>query len=273
MSTPTEREYVLGTGDVELERLGLQHSVWRADAAAAWRHAGFRPAQVILDVGCGPGFAALELADVVGADGEIIAVDQSQRFLDHLRAQCNARGITNVKALQRDLTTFGFENIEADGAWFRWVLAFLPDPERVLSRIASALKPGATVAIHEYFAYETWKLVPSDPVFESFVAAVMRSWRAHGGEPNVGLRLVPWLEGLGFTIEGTRTITELVNAANFRWHWPATFARSGIARLAELGDVTPEEAHRMRAQIEAMWTNGTWMVTPAVLEVIARKRM
>ena len=272
MTTSNEREYVLGTGDAELERLGLQHSVWRGDAAQAWRTAGFRPGNVILDVGCGPGFATFDLADLVRPGGRVVAIDQSQRFLDHLDAQCRARGVTNVTTVHGDLTTFPFSNLRADGAWLRWVLAFVPDPRSVLERLANALAPGACVAIHEYFAYETWKLVPADPVHESFVAAVMASWRARGGEPNVALQIAAWLDELGFVLEGSRTITELVTPRQQRWHWPATFAQTGLDRLVSLGDVEPDAAERMRESIDAMWSRGTSMVTPGVLELIARKR-
>src|SRR4029077_1636950 len=59
-----ELEYVLGTADAEIRRLGMQHAVWRSDATHAWRVAGFRPGSTIIDVGCGPGFAALDLAEL-----------------------------------------------------------------------------------------------------------------------------------------------------------------------------------------------------------------
>ncbi|HXU78754.1 MAG TPA: class I SAM-dependent methyltransferase, partial [Methylomirabilota bacterium] len=69
-----EKEYVLGTDGAELERLGLQHQLWLAQAASIWERAGFRRGHRILDVGCGPGFAALDLAERVGPRGRIVAV-------------------------------------------------------------------------------------------------------------------------------------------------------------------------------------------------------
>jgi ubiquinone/menaquinone biosynthesis C-methylase UbiE len=77
----SEKEYVLGTDRAELERLGLQHQLWLAQAVAAWERAGFRRGHRILDVGCGPGFATVDLAQRVGPRGKFVAVDISQRFL------------------------------------------------------------------------------------------------------------------------------------------------------------------------------------------------
>jgi SAM-dependent methyltransferase len=86
-----ELEYVLGTADAEIRRLGMQHAVWRSDATRAWRIAGFRPGSTIIDVGCGPGFAALDLAELVGPTGRVHAIDQSARFTAYLDVQAAAR--------------------------------------------------------------------------------------------------------------------------------------------------------------------------------------
>ena len=58
----SERDYVLGTHDAEVERLGLQHRVWRERARDAWARAGIAAGQTVIDVGAGPGYAAIDLA-------------------------------------------------------------------------------------------------------------------------------------------------------------------------------------------------------------------
>jgi SAM-dependent methyltransferase len=73
-----DREYVLGTHDDEVSRLALQHRVWRPRALDAWRRAGFMVGQTLLDLGCGPGHAAADLAEIVGPSGRVVAIDQSR---------------------------------------------------------------------------------------------------------------------------------------------------------------------------------------------------
>ncbi|MEK6375327.1 MAG: methyltransferase domain-containing protein [Acidobacteriota bacterium] len=96
-------DYVLGTHDQELARLGLQHRVWRSRALDAWTRVGFTAGQTLLDVGCGPGYAALDLAEIAGAGGRVVAVDRSARFLDALRSAAVRNGLTNITARQVDL--------------------------------------------------------------------------------------------------------------------------------------------------------------------------
>ena len=64
-----EGDYVLGTQDEEIERLGLQHRVWRPRMLDAWRRAGIGVGHRIVDVGAGPGYATLDLAEIVGRGG------------------------------------------------------------------------------------------------------------------------------------------------------------------------------------------------------------
>ena len=104
-SQQASAEYVLGTNQAELERLGLQHRLWSDAAHALWRKAGIQPGSRVLDIGCGPGFATFDLAQIVGAaspnvsPGGVLAVDESQPYLDHLLAQSRSRGLTNVQTL------------------------------------------------------------------------------------------------------------------------------------------------------------------------------
>lgn len=79
-----ERDYVLGTHDEEIARLGLQHELWRPRMLAGWDRAGFTAGMRIVDVGAGPGYATVDLAARVGPRGEVVAVERSQRFAAHL---------------------------------------------------------------------------------------------------------------------------------------------------------------------------------------------
>ena len=209
-----ERDYVLGTHDEESARLLLQHRVWRPRALDAWRRAGFTVGQRLLDLGCGPGHAAVDLVEIVGPAGRIVAIDRSRRFLDTLEATRRHRGLDQITPLEIDLNAAGPPPGEADGAWARWVFAFVTHPRELLARIGGALKRGGVLVVHEYFDHRTWRVAPRSPEIEEFVQVVMASWRADGGEPDIGLDLPGWLAELGFTTTSLWPIIDVVPAFN-----------------------------------------------------------
>ncbi len=268
-----DKEYVLGTHDEEISRLGLQHRVWRPRATDAWRRAGFTTGQTLLDVGCGPGYATLDLAEIVGPSGRIIAIDKSRRFLDALEAASLHRGLDNITTCELDLDDGALPLVTADGAWSRWVFAFVKHPRDLLARVGGAVKKGGVLVTHEYFDYSTWRMSPRSPELEEFVRITMESWRASGGEPDIGLDLPVWLGELGFEIDSLRPIIDIVPASSFVWQWPMAYIRNGLQRLVDLGYLTRERASAMSDEISAREAAPhTLMITPAVVEIIAVRR-
>ena len=269
MRAARERDYVLGTHDEEVERLGIQHRSWRPHVLAAWRRAGFTQGQTILDVGCGPGYASLDLAEMVGPDGRVIAVDRSRRFLDVLEAHREQRGFDNIETHEFDLDA-ALPDVRVDAAWIRWVFAFVQHPRALVTRLHKVLKPGGTLVIQEYIDYATWRAAPPRPELQEFVTEVMVSWRGSGGEPDIGLCLPHWLNELGFEVKGLQPIIEVVPRTDPMWLWLRTFMDSGRNRLADLGHITEEQSERFARTFEEIdKTPGMLMVTPAVLIIVA----
>ena len=100
----------------------------------------------------------------------------------------------------------------------------------------------------------------------------MASWRASGGEPNVGRELPQLLTDAGFCVLEMIPRVRTVSQRDYTWQWPKSFIEINIARLEELGRVTPEQAADVRrefAEVEA--DSGSWFTTPMFLEIVARK--
>jgi SAM-dependent methyltransferase len=268
----TERDYVLGTHDEELTRLGVQNAVWRPYATAAWRRAGFAPGQTLVDLGCGPGWATLDLAQVVGPTGRVIGIDRSRRFLDALEASARGEGLANVTAIERDLDEPGLPVEGVDGIWSRWVYAFVREPRALLARAVAALAPGGRLVMHEYVDYRSWRIFPRSEEFEGFVTEVMASWREAGGEPDIGTALPAWLAELGMKVKSLTPLAFAARPQDEMWQWPTVFVAAGPRRLVELGRIDEARAARIDAAYAQMArTPGAFQITPAVLEIVALK--
>lgn len=267
-----ERTYLLGTGDQEIARLGLQHRVWRPRVLDAWRRAGITMGAKVVDAGSGPGFAALDLAEIVGPSGRVHALERSLHFLAYLNETAQRRGLDNIETANLDLVTDPLPVEGADAFWIRWVLAFVSDPAAVLDKLAATLRPGGVAVIHEYLDYSTWSFAPSSPDHKAFVDYVVQDWRAAGGEPDIGRSLPRLLPRSGLRIREVRPIVDVIGPSNFVWHWPASFVDTYPDHLAATGKVDAAWTERVKAAFRAAESDpDTVMVTPMVLEVIAEK--
>ena len=267
-----ERDYLLGTHDEEVERLGLQHRVWRPRVLDAWRRAGITTGMRIVDAGAGPGWATLDLAEIVGPDGRVHALERSQHFLRALKEAADLRELGNIEAHELDLTTDALPVENADAVWVRWVLTFLADPAPVVKKLADTLKPGGVAVIHEYLDYRTWSLAPASPEVEAFKEVVIKGWRESGGEPDVGRALPVLLSKAGLRVRELRPIIDVITPRNYVWRWPASFLHTYLDRLVADGKADADWAEKVRvAFARAEADPDTVMVTPLVLEVIAEK--
>jgi ubiquinone/menaquinone biosynthesis C-methylase UbiE len=272
MSAGDEQDYVLGTHDEEITRLGLQHRVWRPTVLDCWYRAGITVGSRVMDVGAGPGYATLDLAEIVGPTGEVIAVDQSARFLQAAALMCKQRDLSNVRLQELDLMVDSLPGERQDAVWCRWVASFVSSPETLVAKIAGVLRAGAVAVFHEYIDYATWRMAPRRPAVEEFVQRVMASWRASGGEPDVALSLVQYLSDIGFTIRHAAPIIFCVRPQDYTWKWPAAFLESGLKRLLELQRVDAAWVESVRREFQAAEADpSTLMITPTVLEIIAQR--
>jgi SAM-dependent methyltransferase len=267
-----EREYVLGTGEDELTRLGFQHAVWGGYAAQAWEAAGFGPGQRLLDVGCGPGYATLDLARLVGPAGHVHGVDLSERFVEHLKTEVAARRIRNVTAEVADVTA-GLAAGSFDGAYARWVLCFVADPEAAVRGVARALRPGGAFVVQDYSRYDAVQIAPMHASFERIFAAVVQAWRARGGDPGVGAALPAMMERCGLEVTHIRPISRIGRPGTAMWRWPRSFFDNFLPTLVEGGLLEAEAL----AEFDARWKEceslpGAFFVSPPMVEVVGVKR-
>jgi SAM-dependent methyltransferase len=268
----TERDYVLGTHDEEVGRLGLQHRIWRSRALECWRRSGITAGSRVLDVGAGPGYATVDLAEIVGPGGEVVAVERSGRFVHTAREACRVRGLKNVQFLEMDLMQDALKVSGMDAAWCRWVASFVASPERLVETIASTLRIGGAAAFHEYVDYRTWRLAPKGPALESFVTEVMASWRAAGGEPDIGLELPRLLNDAGMRVRHLNPMVFVMSPADFEWQWPKAFVEVHLRRLIELKRVDDAWADAVRHELKRAEADpAAVMIAPLVLEIVAER--
>ncbi len=270
----TEREYVLGTGDDELARLALQNRLWGDVSAKAFRRAELKMGQRVLDVGCGPGYASFDLADVVTRYGSVLGVDESETFIEHATQMAEARGIAHFQGAVGDVQELDavLEGQEPfDFAYARWVLCFVTDPEAVVRGIANALAPGGRLAVQDYFDYNSMTLVPRRRSHDLAVAATMRSWGDRGGDPDIGQRLPAMFEKRGFRLDDVRAHLRVARGSDTMFAWPNTWWHSFGPKLVAMGELAQSDCDELIDDLKKIEDGEGFVQCPAVYEFIATK--
>ena len=123
----------------------------RADLLSAWIDAlGVKPGDRVLDIGSGPGFFSLKLADQVGSQGMVYAIDASAEAIAYLeRIQADAK-VLNIRRLVADVGKLGDADIAANSALITMVLHHAEDPAGILRAVHRLLAPNGLVVVAEF---------------------------------------------------------------------------------------------------------------------------
>jgi SAM-dependent methyltransferase len=230
--------------------------------------------QRVLDVGCGPGTITADLAELVGPQGRVVAVDSSAEVLAQAAEHVAARGLDNVEFAVADVHDLPYRAGGFDVVHAHQLLQHLADPVGALRELRRVVAPGGVVAARDA-DYQAMTWYPEVPELTAWLDLYRRAARANGGEPDAGRRLLAWARAAGFTDVRASSSSWTYASPGERLWWGESWADrttgSGLARtaLAE-GLATADEL----AAIAAGWRR--WTVEPdgwfAVLhgELLAR---
>jgi len=95
----------------------------------------------VLDIGCGFGDTAVDLAERVGPNGTVVGLDCCNAFLDYGRVDAETRGLKNVAFVEGDALSERFDPTY-DFVFSRFGTMFFSNPVAGLRNMRTALKPG-----------------------------------------------------------------------------------------------------------------------------------
>jgi ubiquinone/menaquinone biosynthesis C-methylase UbiE len=100
----------------------------------------------VVDIGCGLGDTALQLAELVSPGGSVLGVDIAPRFIEAARGEARSAGVGNVRFEVMDVQASGFEET-FDYAFSRFGTMFFASPVAALRNVHRALVPGGRLCV------------------------------------------------------------------------------------------------------------------------------
>jgi SAM-dependent methyltransferase len=124
-----------------------------------------RPADRVLDVGCGTGQTTRDAARRA-RDGHALGVDLSARMIEYARRRALDEGVANASFEQADAQVHPFAEASYDAVISRNGAMFFGDPDAAFANLARALRPSGRVALL------TWQSPAANPWFRDLVSAL-----------------------------------------------------------------------------------------------------
>lgn len=160
----------------------------------------------VVDLGCGPGLLALDLARQVGPTGAVLGIDSSESMIALARRRCGA--VPQVSIGSGDVSTLPYDDRSFDAAVCTQVYEYVSDVDRALRELKRVLRPGGRAVIVD----TDWESCVWHSSDDARMRGMIDCWDTHCPNPHLPRVLGRRLRDAGLTVTATDAIA-IVNAA------------------------------------------------------------
>jgi SAM-dependent methyltransferase len=194
-----------------------------------------RAGERVLDVGCGPGLLAHDMALQVGVAGRVVGVDKSEAMLKLAQQRC--AHLSQVEFKQGMAENLCAEDQSFHALACTQVLLYVPDVKQALSEMRRVLKPGGRIAVIE----TDWRSTVLTSNEQALTRKITAGWDDAVPSPNLPVQLGPLLREFDFTAIRVEAIPVL-NTSYSADSFSAAMAKTVAAAAQERGLVSEAEA-------------------------------
>ena len=194
---PSEREIAPATENAPFFERPERDKEERPELLMSALH--IRRGATVADIGSGTGYFTWRLAEQVGPEGKVYAVDVQQSMLDRTKAAVDLHKLANVEYVLATEHSARLPERSVDLVFIAYAYHEFGDPEAMMTSIRRALKPGGRVAVIEY-AKES-KIAPASPLHKMSFEEIRREIEPMGFVIDQLFDFLPVQHGVVFTIK------------------------------------------------------------------------
>lgn len=231
---------------------------------------GLRPADAVLDVGCGPGDVTVALAAIVGDSGRAVGIDASSHMI--AAAQERAAAVqAQVELAQGDAAALDFADATFTAVRCERTLQWVRDPAAAVSEFARVTRPGGRVCVID----TDWRTLLIDHPSPELVRRFGDAMAAVRGEQlSIGARLTNLVRNAGLADVRATAETHIW----LEWDPDTSISPIGmfplrmIAReLITQGDLDPADAEQLLAEFEQSARDDRFFVSLTMFAAVGAK--
>lgn len=266
-----KNEYILGVNQTELERLEFQNKVWKKVTDDFLDKTGLSKGWKCMDVGSGPGYVSMDLRERIGDSGELTVIEPSEFYITYFKNYCDKLNWKNIKFINENFEDVNTGDELFDLIYLRWVIDFVPEPEKYLLKLLSCLKKGGIIAVQDY-AYEGITFFPIGGALDNLADAVRNYWRAGGGDPHFTLKIPSIFRKNKIELIDFSPIIKAVGPESGVYEWANKFLSVHINLMKEKNVISEQECEDMLKDWKNHKNNpDSVFLTPVIMNVIGKK--
>lgn len=239
--TARRLDRLYGTADVVAQRKRTREVL----APVAGEH--------VVDVGCGPGHLACDLAGFIGESGRVTAIDASDDMLALAEARAHDEGMAGrMRFMQADAVGLPLPDDSVDAAVSVQVLEFVTDVARALSELRRVVSPAGRLVIVD----TDWRSCVWHSDDRDRTDRVLRAWETFPVHPHLPTALPRLLRAAGFAAPAVEVVA-IVNTDVSVDTYSLGMLRT-ISSFAARNGVPADEADAWERDIRRQAERGTY---------------
>jgi SAM-dependent methyltransferase len=266
-TSATER-YTIQGGVEGKRRLNVLAEVLHPHTSALLDAVALPAGARCLDLGCGGGHVALELARRAGPTGSVLGLDRDEVILALAREDAAAAGAANVEYRVGDA-----HHLQGQGTfdlvYARFLLSHLQDPAGVVAGMAAVVAHGGAVVLED-IDYRGSFCQPANRTYERYLELYRETVRRRGGNADIGPQLPMFLREAGLRDVGVRVVQPVAFEGDANRVHHLTLERIAPAVVAE-GVATEAEVAEVSAGLRAFTDDPTTLISlPRIVQTWGR---
>lgn len=179
MDDESESEYRKDMSHLEWEEVYQRQVARDATVPVFLDQLGVKSGDTVVEVGSGPGHTAVVVAERVGPDGVVYALDRERDALVYLQREVNDPSVRWIRPIITDAEALAVRFTDPVAVLLTFVLHHTDDPATVLREVFDAIATGSTLLVAEYHPEAAGDVGP--PLDHRISPARLERWLTDAG--------------------------------------------------------------------------------------------